>query len=348
MAESRPQISDPFVRRVAIVVATAILVVVLWQLATILLLIFAGLFIAVFLRGLARRSSDLTGLSVRISYLAVVASLTALLGLAAWWIGPPLAAQFDELLRTLPRAVTSLGDLLQSIGIDRSVLDALRTSDQGLSLSTLFSGVTGALTSLAGIVAAVLVVIAVSFYSGLEPDVYRRGVIHLTPKWYRARMGEILDNTAYALWRWTLGQLVAMVAVGAAVFVGLWLLDIALPLPLAVIAGLFEFIPFFGPFASAAVASLVALTQDMNAALYVVALFIGVQQIESNILIPWIQRRTVRLPPVVSVLAITVLAVLFGSLGIIVSGPLATTLMVLVEMVYVRDVLGGRERLPTA
>jgi predicted PurR-regulated permease PerM len=109
------------------------------------------------------------------------------------------------------------------------------------------------------------------------------------------------------------------------------------------IAGLLSFIPNFGPIISALPALLLAFIASPITAVYVLGLYIGVQLIESNIVTPLIERETIELPPALTIASQLALAVLVGGLGLVLATPLLAVIMVLVQMVYVQDVLGDKE-----
>ena len=104
---------------------------------------------------------------------------------------------------------------------------------------------------------------------------------------------------------------------------------------LALIAGLFSFVPTFGPVASAVPAVLVGLSAGPQQALWVALLYLGVQMFESYGITPLIQRRVVRIPPALLVLFQLMMAVLAGVLGVLLATPILVMLMVLVGMLYV-------------
>jgi predicted PurR-regulated permease PerM len=131
------------------------------------------------------------------------------------------------------------------------------------------------------------------------------------------------------------GQLVAMLSVGLITGIGLWLLDVPLALSLGLIAGILEFIPFIGPILSAIPALLVAFTQDGWTPLYVLLLYLGIQQIEGNVLMPVIQKWAVSLPPALGLLGVVIFGLLFGILGVLFATPLMVVVMVFVQKLYV-------------
>jgi predicted PurR-regulated permease PerM len=131
-----------------------------------------------------------------------------------------------------------------------------------------------------------------------------------------------------------------MLFIGLLTWIGLYFIGVPLALTLGLIAGLLSFIPNFGPIFSAIPAILLAFINSPTSALYVLALFVGVQIIESNIVTPLIERRTVELPPVLTVVSQLALAVLFGAVGLILATPILAVVMVLVQTIYIQDILG--------
>jgi predicted PurR-regulated permease PerM len=148
-------------------------------------------------------------------------------------------------------------------------------------------------------------------------------------------MGE-LGNT---LQLWFLGQFADMAVVTVLTGAGLSVLGVPLSLTLALIAGLFNFVPYIGALAGAVPALAVAVGQSPQTAIYVAILFAVVQTLEGNIIGPLIQKRTVDLPPALTIMSQTVLGTLFGVMGLILATPLTAAAMTAVRMVYVETVL---------
>ena len=120
------------------------------------------------------------------------------------------------------------------------------------------------------------------------------------------------------------------------------IIGIPLALTLALIAGLLSFILNFGPILSAIPAILLAFVDNPVTALYVIGLFIGIQLIESNLVTPSIERQTVELPPALTITSQLILAVLIGGLGLVLATPILAVIMVLIQMIYVEDILGDK------
>lgn len=191
-----------------------------------------------------------------------------------------------------------------------------------------------------------MLVLFTGLYLAAQPGLYRSGVILLFPKAVHDRVGETLDTMANALRQWLVGQLIAMAVVGMLTGLGLWLLGLPSALTLALIAALLEFIPLVGPIVSAVPAVLLAFTLGWSMVLSVALLYLAVQQVEGNLLIPLLQKRMVSLLPALTLVAVVVLGLLFGRPGVLFATPLTVVLLVGIKMLYVEDVLGEQTEIP--
>ncbi len=128
------------------------------------------------------------------------------------------------------------------------------------------------------------------------------------------------------------GQLLLAVIVGVLVFLGLTIMGVPNAILLAFIAGVLEIIPIFGPVLSAVPAVIIAFgAGGFGLAALVAGLFVIIQQFEAHLIYPLVVKKVIGVPPIVSILALVIGAKLAGFLGLILSVPLATALMVLVE-----------------
>lgn len=114
------------------------------------------------------------------------------------------------------------------------------------------------------------------------------------------------------------------------------------PEPLALIAGLLSFVPNFGPIVVMEPTVLVGFMGSPTTALYIVLLYVGVQAVESNLINPLIQKKMIFLPPAMVLIAQVLLGILVGGLGLILATPIITITMVMINMLYVQDVLGAK------
>jgi predicted PurR-regulated permease PerM len=180
-----------------------------------------------------------------------------------------------------------------------------------------------------------VIILFVGLFIAFDPQTYVNGFLRLFRPAYRPQVEELLHDIAGSLKQWMLGRLIDMGVVGSLTVIGLWSLGIPLAISLSVIAALLTIIPNLGPILSVAPAFLVAFSQGFHMALYVVLLYIGVQTVESYLIIPFVQQKAVHIPPALLLIAQILFGLMAGTLGLIVAAPIVATLMVLVNRLYV-------------
>lgn len=331
MQQYRSDDLRPFVWRVLIVVGIGATVFLVWRIAEALLLIFAGTLIAVLMLHMRDWVRHWTGLPKGWAFALVLLVLAVLFAVAALVLGSRVSSEFTALSQRIQAAVANLPpELRDQLGDVGSWFARFRT---------MASGVAYFLTN-------AVVVLFAAIYIAASPDLYRRGLVLLFPPHLHDRVREVLDVCGHSLWRWMIGTLVSMASVGVLTGLGLWFLGVPAALPLAVIAGLLEFIPLIGPVLAAIPAVLIAFSQSPADALWTALLYLVIQQLEGNIILPIAQKRVVALPPVVTLGAIVAGGLLFGFLGIFLATPLAVVLMVIINLLYIEDTLGEKRQFP--
>ena len=198
----------------------------------------------------------------------------------------------------------------------------------------------GFVSSTISVVAGLVLILVLSIYVGADPDTYHDGLMLLFPRPWRKRGGEVLTAISVALRRWLVTQLIAMVVIGVVSTVVLLILGVNAAVPLGVIAGLLEFIPTVGPILSALPAVAMGFVDSPEKALAVVIAYIAIQQMENYLLIPFLMREGVNLPPALTIIAQALMALIFGFLGLLCAVPALAATMVAVKMLYVQDVVG--------
>jgi len=311
-----------------------------WQLADIVLLAFGALIVATILYSLAELLNRFTGLPMRGGILVALVFIT--LAAAAFFalVGVQILTQLQDIYRELPQNIDAAGERLGIMNASNQ-LDALAEQNTGF-LWNLVGIAPGAVNVIAN---TVLVMVAGVFIAA-ELRMYRNGLVSLVPAPLDGRVGSALDNAGRALKFWLAGKLFEMVSVGLITTAGLYLIGMPSALGLGFIAGLLEFIPFFGPIMAALPALLLAMTVDPQLAIWTAAVYVAVQQIENNLIVPLVQKRTVELPPALGLFSIFAFGVLFGTMGVLFSVPLAVVIMVFVKQLYLRDVLDEETHLP--
>jgi predicted PurR-regulated permease PerM len=118
--------------------------------------------------------------------------------------------------------------------------------------------------------------------------------------------------------------------------IGLAILGIPMWLALALIAGILNFIPNFGPLIAMIPAVLVSFMQGPVMAMSVAGLYILVQVAESNFITPMVQRKMIHTPPALIIIAQLLISPLTGAWGLVLATPLMVILMVLVKELYLK------------
>lgn len=197
----------------------------------------------------------------------------------------------------------------------------------------LFSFVSGTL----GVIAGFVLLIFLAIYIGAEPDVYRGWMLAAVPAQTRPQVRLVLTEVATVLRKWLIAQLVAMVVIGVFSTIVLLILGVRAPFALGFIAGLLEFIPNVGPVLSAVPAVLMGFADSPEKAVAVVFAYWGIQFLENNLLIPYLMRDEMDLPPAITLVAQAMMALLFGFIGLMVAVPLIAVVLVPVRMIAERE-----------
>lgn len=322
------------------------------------LLVFAGVLLAVALRGAGGVLARPLGLPVWAGVAAAALGGMGLLGLAGWFAAPALVEQADELLRRLPTALASLRDRLDDTPLERLILEEIGLDAVMARLGPHAAGVaTTAVSTTAGGLTNALYLLFLGVFLAASPKPYLAGLRALLAPPLRPVAEGVTRDLASALRAWAGAQLVAMAVVGALTYAGLTLLELPLAGVLALLAALLGFIPVLGPILAGVPAVLLALVDGWSMALWTTGLYVAVRVIEGDVVTPLMQGRALAMPPGVLLVVQVVMLSLFGLLGAALAAPLAAVLLVLARRLYVEgfverssmpaepaEVSGGRRR----
>lgn len=301
-----------------------------WQL---IFLAFAGLLLALLLHTITTWIQRHTRMGPGWSYLATLLLITAIIAGACALIVPRAITQISEIARILPQSIAQITDFLRQKTWGRTLMEMIqragRTMDLGAKVKTITSAVVSG-------VADLVVVFVIGFFGALNPGGYKRGVLMLFPEQHRERVREIGDELLETLRWWMLGQMVPMVALGIASMVSLWLLGVKLAFTLGLITGVMVFVPYVGTILAGIPSVLMALQRGPWTALWVLILFSIFHVIEGYFLTPVVQKRAVRLPPVLTILAQFFMWSFAGLLGVAIAAPLTAAGMVLTNELYIK------------
>ena len=330
-----------FVRRTLIVIGLVALVLLAWELREVLLMVFGAVVVATLFRSLAgvyRKARIPEGLSLFLAVLTVLLVVAICFAL----FGAQLVNQYEQIRETLPRAWAALQQRLEGFGLSGQ-LEQLKGGGGGSG----FAATAGSFAmSLGGGVADALLIVVGGIFLAASPRFYRAGLVKLVPEGRRALTTDAIADSGTALKLWLKAQLITMAAVGIATGIGLWLIGADNALAFALLAALFEFIPFIGPILAAVPAVLIAAAVDPTMGLWVAGVYLVVQQLEGNVFSPLLQQWAVDLPGAVLLFSLLAMGTLFGALGVIFAAPLTVVVYVLVKKLYVREALDTATPIP--
>ena len=194
---------------------------------------------------------------------------------------------------------------------------------------------------LASSLLSVLIIFFLGMYLLAEPELYVNGILKLTPIWYRERMQDILRRLDSTLRGWLSVTAVSMVAVTILTGLGLRLVGIQQEaFALGLLAGLLSFVPNFGPVVALVPSVAVAITKAPDNVIWVVIIIYGVSFFQSQVISPVLASERMNMPAILILLGQIIFGFFFGFLGLMLAVPLSACFAVLVDEMYVKDILG--------
>ena len=324
-----------------------LLAVLLWFASSVVLLVFASILMAVLLHDACSKVEKRLRVPRGVALILVLLAVIALIVLAGWLLAPQVIEQTNQLIADIPRSMQRLREVLERNRVlqyaSRYLPSPERMADSTGAIvaqaGSVFSGVFGVLGNIA-------IFLFLGIYLASQPSAYTDGIVKLLPIKKRARGQQVLHEIGETLSLWLKGKLLSMAIVGAVTAIGLMLLGVPLSLALGVLAGLLDFIPYIGPILAAIPAILIAFSNGPLLALYVVLLFVALQMLEGYLLLPLVERKTVSLPPALTIIMQVLMGLAFGLTGVALVTPLTAVATLLIAMLYVQDVLGDQVTLP--
>lgn len=344
-ARPSPGLDPAFICRTLFVVSLVAAMVLIWKVGSVLLLAFASVIIAVLVRSLADPIRERTGLGSGASLTLASSIILGVLLASGWLFGSTIASQVEALAERVPRSLAELEGLLEALPFGEQIAGQLNGSATP-DLQNMVGQVGGYVMATIGAGANLLLVIFAGLFFAAQPERIRDGLLLLVPRKPREAVREAADESGRALRLWLAGTLVSMTVVGVLTGIGTALIGLPSPVALGLFAGLAAFVPIVGPVVSVVPAVLLALEQGPWMIVLTVAVYFIVQQVESNLIYPFIQKRAVDLPPVLTLFGVLALGTLLGPLGVVFASPLLVVGLVWIKLLYIRNALGEDISLP--
>lgn len=273
------------------------------------------------------------------SILGFFAGTLLVVGFTVYAIIPPFMEQMTEIVNSLPQLAPQIDSAYQYVTqqSDASLTTDLQSSVSSLSssVSQITSGVYDAAVGLAGWIAAIILALVLTFYMTVDEDSIKKFIRSTAPIQFQPYLVQKVNRIQSKMGAWLRGQLIVMLVIGLLSFLALMLLGVEYALVLAVIAGLFEFVPFIGPFLSAVPAVFFAFADSPWKALAVGIAYVIIQQIENQIVVPKVMEKAVGLNPIVVIVTMLIGAKIGGLVGVLLSVPATLILWVFLEDFFV-------------
>ncbi|MCC9166345.1 AI-2E family transporter [Pontibacter harenae] len=305
------------------------------------LLVFAGILLSVLFCGMTDWITNKMHIKRGISLTLSVLFFFGILVGAFILLAPTVNEQVQEMKQTIPQSLNQVEEWLSDREWGEKVINQI-PDDVSTAVpegGDIASKVGGVFSSTISFLADLAIVIITALFFASSPKLYTEGFAKLFPKRKRYRVLEVLDKCYKTLKLWLVGMLSAMAVIGVSTAIGYSLIGLPMALALGFIAFLLAFVPNIGPWLAGIPAVLVGLTEGSQVALYVILVYGGIQLIESYVITPIIFQKTVDLPPALLLFVQVLFGILQGGLGLLMAAPLLAVVMVLVNELYIKDVL---------
>ena len=337
-------------KAVALAAALLVLGLLFRQLATLLLAVLMTIIIAIALSAGASRL-ERRGIPRSIgALLTLLAGLAVLAGVLALII-PAFIHETNKFVNDVPGIVSNL---------ERRVGDVTgnRPSEIGDKVQHFLRGYTdrperliGPITSIgfsvAGVFAATVLILITAFYMAASPRPLIEGVLRLIPPERRDHALHVMERLRAAWIGWMQGVVIHMFLSGTLLYAGLSIIGLDFAILFAVLTALLVVIPYLGVTIGAIPPVLFALTDSPGKALLVLAVYVGVHEVEANLIIPVVMARTVKLHPALIAIGVVVVGELFGIVGLVVAVPIIATIAILTEEFWVKELEAAHARRTT-
>jgi len=300
----------------------------LYFIRDIILELFVALLLTTILQPLVDKLSKIRiprGISVILSYLLVFGIFGGIIAL----IVPPLVEQTANFVAALP-------GYLSNIGVARNISQDV-VNEFLVRLGSLPGEVIKFTFSVFSNLLAVLTVLVFAFYMLLAREKLEDSLGFFFGEEKKRDIGKLIDTLEKRLGGWARGELSLMFLVGLATFIGLSLIGIPFALPLSILAGILEIIPYLGPVIAAIPSVLIGFGISPLAGFGVAVLAFLIQQLENYILVPKVMEKSVGVSPIITLVALAIGARIAGVTGMIISIPSVITLQVLVKEYFKID-----------
>lgn len=275
-------------------------------------------------------SLERRGVPRALGILLIYLSILSLAAFSVILIIPPITQEYSQLALRFPEYADRLIEMINRFAPQIDIFDQIKkviTSFQSQLLQTAGGIFTKLLDVFRGFF-AFFVVLVVTFYMVVEENVLRKAIHMVTPAKIQPYIDELTIKIQKKIGLWLRAQITLSFIIFALSLVGLTILGVDYAVILALIAGLTEFMPIIGPLIGSLPAIFIAFNQSPLLALWVILLYLLIQRVENDLLVPRVMQKTVGINPLVSIVALLIGAKIGGFLGVLLAIPVTTVLSV--------------------
>ena len=325
-------ISDPVLlieaKRAAVWIGLAAGLALMIYLAEPLLIIFGGMVFAAMIDGGVRLLGRILPIA-RAWRVAIVVTVTVVfLGWTAMFAGTQMAAQAAQLPSVVQAQAFKVLNWLQAHGAALNI-----KSMEGVveKLAGSVGEVTSAVGGLIGWMTTAFGIVVLGIYIAAEPQLYRRGFAWLLPQSERTRFETTATAMGKSMRRLLAGRLLGMALEGVTTWLLLAIWGVPMAGLLGLLTGLLAFLPNIGAPISGVLMVLVGFSDSTSSGLYCIAVYLGVQILDGNVVVPMVAKRTADLAPALVLGMQLIMGTLFGVLGLMLADPLVVMIKVALE-----------------
>jgi predicted PurR-regulated permease PerM len=332
------EMRDPLVRaelkRAAIWLGLAAAMALVVLLIQPLLIIFAGLVFAAMLDGGVRLLGKVLPIRRGLRLLIVVLCVIAFLLGVFYLTGVQIAAQFEQLRATLETQANQVALWASEMGLMPGRADVAGLVKQALGS---IGRVTSFVGTAIGAISSLFVILVIGLFVAMEPNIYNRGLQWMAPLDHRDHFAHTIETMGVTMRKLLAGRLAGMAFEGVLTWAILTAVGVPMALVLGLIAAILAFIPNVGAFITGVLMTAVGFSAGVDKGIAALATYFVVQTFDGYVVIPMVARKTVDLPPALTLAAQILASTLFGVLGLALADPMTAMIKVALEQKSEQD-----------
>ena len=276
-----------------------------------------------------------------LSIIGVYLLFFLIVGSVIYLLSGPIFDQVKDMSRAFPEfynkiqagwhSISGLEQIATSQNISNTITSSIGGITRGITSAT--TSIFGVLTSIFGGIIGFFLILVITFYLTVEEQGMKKFVANLVPNGRRPQVIKIIGDIQHRMGYWLRGQLILSVIIFMMVYVALSLLNVKYALILALVAGMLEIVPFLGPLLSAVPAIFFAFSQSFSMAVIVALVYLIIQQVENQLIVPKVMGKSTGLSPLIVILSLLTGARLAGVLGALLAVPVAIAMAVIVDSI---------------